>query len=123
MILNVRMTPADFDQMTTGGTPWRGSDLAASQAAERTIENMAPDRNPTDPFSPSWSWVYWIALDWWHVMVCRAFLDDLGYPYEIGMMDDRNLTDPESQGYALMTDYRPEEHGETPGPLTARARA
>lgn len=113
MKITIDMTDEDFERLTTTSTSWAdswdrkgtrtdGRDVSwRRQVADGRFEHSQKDFE-TEPES-HWLVAYWVGPEWINVLMCRSFLDGLGYEYEI-LLD---LAHEEGQmpEYLILTDY------------------
>lgn len=89
--MEIRVTEQDFERLTTNSTKWGAWAKAQSHRWEHSTEKYDTD--------PEWTWAraYWVDR-WSEVMLCRAFLESVGRPYEI-------IFDMAGSDYVILTDY------------------
>lgn len=101
--IELDMTAKDWERFAYERIPW----VMVRENADR-FEDAAGLRYDHAALA-SWGWLHWIGDGWAGVMMCRAYLDKLGHPYEL-VFDTRTWGEDsdELRGHALLTDYAPD---------------
>lgn len=124
--ITIDMSDEDFERLTSNSTSWAdswnnpgrradGIDVSWRRHVEDGRFEHSQKHFETEPAS-HWLTAYWVGPEWLNVMMCRSFLEQQGFEFEILLdlgtavaYEPATEDKPEKQGrmpdYVILTDY------------------
>ena len=99
MPITMTITEQDFQFLVTTSMEWEKYDFG-SQVEDGRFEHYVGDTHRA-PIRHDWKVAYWLGEDYTTVLFAKAFLDDLGEPYEL-LWD---LVENPECSWVLVTNY------------------